>query len=256
MSAGPPAAPPPVPAAPERRDAGASAGAATRPAGVEPAEGAPNGVEPAGLAPAGLASTGGVPAGGEPVGVEPVGVEPALRAPRGLRRRRLLRSAAGLLVVGFLLATAKLYVFPKRDTPVPVDAIVMFAGSPGRLELAVALARGGYAPVLAVSQPTPADACPPDTIPNVQVVCFHPKPLTTRGEARWTGATARARGWRSIIVITSTPQDTRARLRLSRCYDGDVRIMSIDPVNRAAWAYMVSYEWAATVKALVLQRSC
>jgi hypothetical protein len=192
-----------------------------------------------------------------PSATEPWDPGPApVPAPGGLRRRRLVRSAAGLVVVAFVLATAKLYVFPHRDTPARVDAIVMFAGSSGRLELAESLAQLGYAPVLAVSQPTASDPCPPDTIPNVQVVCFHPKPLTTQGEARWTGATAKARGWHSILVITSTPQDTRARLRLSRCYDGQVRVMSVDPSTRAVWAYMVTYEWAATLKALVLQRSC
>jgi hypothetical protein len=184
------------------------------------------------------------------------GADPTARVPSGLRRRRLLRSAAGLLLVAFVLATAKLYVFPKRDAPAPVDAIVMFAGSGGRLELAETLARAGTAPVLAVSQPTPSDPCPPDTIPGVQVICFHPRPLTTQGEARWTGAAAKAHGWRSILVITSTPQDTRARLRLSRCYDGHVRVASVDPPTRAAWTYMVTYEWAATLKALALQRSC
>jgi len=195
-----------------------------------------------------------------PAGTEPAagGGGPGQAGPGSpaLRRRRLVRSAAGLLMVAFVLATARLYVFPKRDAPVPADAIVMFAGSAGRLELAVRLARDGYAPVLAVSQPTPRDPCPPDTIPSIEVVCFHPKPLTTQGEARWVGATARARGWRSIIVITSTPQDTRARLRLSRCYGGQVQVMGVDPTTRAEWAYMVTYEWAATVKALTIQRSC
>jgi hypothetical protein len=173
-----------------------------------------------------------------------------------LRRLRLLRSAAGLLAVIFVLATAKLFVFPQRDAPVRADAIVMFAGSAGRIDLAVSLARAGYAPVLAVSQPTPADLCPPDTIPGVQVICFHPRPLTTQGEARWTGQAAATHGWHSILLITSTPQDLRARLRLSRCYHGGVRVMTVDPVNRAAWAYMVMYEWAAMAKALVLQTSC
>ncbi|OHV32580.1 MULTISPECIES: hypothetical protein [Pseudofrankia] len=187
---------------------------------------------------------------------------PAERVPRGqagpggLRRRRLLRSAAGLLAVTFVLTTAKLFVFPKRDVPTPVDAVVMFAGSSGRLELAISLARYGYAPVLAVSQPTPDDLCPPDTIPNVEVICFHPRPLTTQGEARWVATAAAARGWRSIIVVTSTTQDSRARLRLSRCYDGEVKVTPVDPPTRAAWAYMITYEWAAMAKALVLQRGC
>ena len=32
--------------------------------------------------------------------------------------------------------------------------------------------------------------------------------------------------------------------------------MGVDPTTRAEWAYMVTYEWAATVKALTIQRSC
>ncbi|MBL7495975.1 YdcF family protein [Frankia sp. CNm7] len=163
---------------------------------------------------------------------------------------------AGLLVLAFVAVTAKLFVYPKRDAPAPVDAIVMFAGSAGRVELAVSLARAGYAPVLAVSQPAPGDACPANTIPNVEVICFHPDPLTTRGESRWTAEAADARGWRSILLVTSTPQDGRARLRLGRCYDGEVRVMTVDPGSRADWARMIAYEWAATVKALVLQRGC
>jgi hypothetical protein len=199
--------------------------------------------------------TQGAPTGSEgPVGPGAGSAEPGAR--RWLRRRRLLRSAAGLLVVVFVLATAKLFVFPRRDTPVRADAIVMFAGSVGRLELAVSLARAGYAPVLAVSQPTPHDPCPPDTIPNVEVICFNPQPLTTQGESRWTAQAAAAHGWHSLLVITATTQDTRARLRLSRCYHGDVQVVTVDPVTRAAWAYMVTYEWGALVKALVLQRTC
>lgn len=189
-------------------------------------------------------------------GSAPAGPGTGQGVPPGLRRRRLLRSAAALLAIVFVLATARQFVFPQRDTPTRVDAIVMFAGSAGRLEWAVYLARLGYAPVLAVSQPTPDDICPPDTIPNVKVMCFHPRPLTTQGEARWTATAAAAHGWRSILVITSTPQDNRARLRLGRCYDGDVRVSPVGPPTRAAWAYMIPYEMAATVKALVFQRGC
>src|SRR6185369_14430396 len=64
-----------------------------------------------------------------PAGTEPVagGGGPGQAGPgspaRELRRRRLVRSATGLLMVAFVLATAKLYVFPKRDAPVPADAV-------------------------------------------------------------------------------------------------------------------------------------
>ncbi|MCM3921436.1 YdcF family protein [Frankia sp. AiPs1] len=180
---------------------------------------------------------------------------PLERAPAAASRRRAITIALiGALAVAFMAATARLFVFPHRDQPAPVDAIVMFAGSPGRLERAVALARAGYAPVLAVSTPTADDPCPA-AIPGVEVICFAPSPLTTQGESRWVGAAAARRGWHSLIVITSTSQSTRARLRLGRCYPGEVRMIGVPPPRRM-WPYMITYEWAAMGKALLFQRSC
>ncbi len=162
--------------------------------------------------------------------------------------------ALGVSSLLFLGATARLFVFPGRDEPAPVDAIVMFAGSPGRIEHAVALAEAGYAPTLAVSVPTVDDPCPPP-IPGVEVICFAPDPLTTQGESRWTAAAAARYGWRSVLVITSTSQTTRARLRLARCYPGQVLMSPVSPPRRM-WPYMIAYEWAAMGKALVVQREC
>jgi hypothetical protein len=170
------------------------------------------------------------------------------------RRRAVAFGLIGALVLAFAVATARLFVLPHQDQPAPVDAIVMFAGSPGRLERAVALARAGYAPVLAVSTPTADDPCP-EGISGVEVICFAPDPLTTRGESRWLAAAAAQRGWHSVIVITVISQSTRARLRLSRCYAGEARMISVPP-PWFMWPYMIAYEWAAMGKALVLQRSC
>ncbi|MCM3883643.1 YdcF family protein [Frankia sp. R82] len=166
----------------------------------------------------------------------------------------VLVGVAGVLVIGFALATVRLFVLPHRDAPARADAIVMFAGSPGRLERAVALARTGYAPVLAVSTPTADDPCPRG-LTGVEVICFAPRPLTTRGESRWLAAAAAQRGWHSVLVITATTQTTRARLRLGRCYHGDARMIGVSP-PRGMWPYMIAYEWAAMGKALLLQRGC
>ncbi|ETA03810.1 hypothetical protein CcI156_07460 [Frankia sp. CcI156] len=179
---------------------------------------------------------------------------PLGRVPTRPWRRRAAVGILGGLTVAFAVATARLFVFPHQDAPAPVDAIVMFAGSPGRLERAVALARAGYAPVLAVSAPTEKDPCP-GPIPGVEVICFSPDPRTTQGESRWTSAAAARRGWHSLIVVASTSQSTRARLRLARCYDGETRMQGVPPPRRA-WPYVIAYEWAALGKALVLQRHC
>lgn len=170
------------------------------------------------------------------------------------RRRAVVLGVAAALAVAFVVATTRLFVLPHQDRPARADAIVMFAGSPGRLERAVALAQAGYAPVLAVSQPTAEDPCPTD-IPGVEVICFSPSPRTTQGESRWVAEAARARGWNSLIVVTATSQSTRAHLRLARCYSGETRMIGV-PLPRTMWPYMIAYEWAALGKALLLQRTC
>lgn len=180
--------------------------------------------------------------------------QPPGRARGRGRRRTTVLGVLGVVSVMFLGATFRLFVHPRRDSPAPVDAIVMFAGSPGRLEHAVSLAVAGYAPTLAVSVPTADDPCPP-AIPNVEVICFAPDPLTTQGESRWVAAAAARYGWKSVLVITSTSQTTRARLRLGRCYSGQVLMSPVAP-SKIMWPYMIAYEWAAMGKALIFQRDC
>ena len=63
-------------------------------------------------------------------------------------------------------------------------------------------------------------------------------------------------GWRRIIVVAQTTQATRARLRISRCYPGQVLEVAIAPQGIGEWLYQLAYEWGALFKALVLQRGC
>jgi hypothetical protein len=139
-----------------------------------------------------------------------------------------------------------------------VDAIVMLGGPGDRLDTALALARAHLAPVLAVSEgttgPAPGDVCP-GKIAGVRVICFYPSPATTRGEAEFAGRLAARYHWHSIIVVAITPQDTVARLRMSRCFRGGVYLVN-GPLPKWQWPLLVVYEWGSTLKALVLQRSC
>jgi hypothetical protein len=160
-----------------------------------------------------------------------------------------------MVLSGFAAATARVIVWPPHDAPASADAIVMLAGGPGRRELALALARRGYAPVLVVSTPYDArDGCP-DAPPGVEVVCFVPDPKTTQGEARATAALAAGRGWRSILVVAGRTQTVRARLRMRRCFDGTIRVVPA-AVSRRSLPYMIAYEWGALAKAHIWQRSC
>ena len=89
------------------------------------------------------------------------------------------------------------------------------------------------------------------------LICFHPSPGTTQGEAEFAGRLARKYHWRSIAVVTITPQDSRARLRLERCFAGPVYVVTVPiDLHQTTWPYQIAYEWGALAKALILQRSC
>ncbi|MGF7235851.1 MAG: YdcF family protein [Frankia sp.] len=122
------------------------------------------------------------------------------------------------------------------------------------MSTALKLAREGGAPQLVVSTPGYA-SCPRDTIAHVTVTCFYPHPTSTQGEARAIGQLATDRHWKRILVVTRRAQDTRTRLRVERCYPGQLLINTVSPPLRK-WPYQVTYEWGALLKALVWQRGC
>jgi hypothetical protein len=87
------------------------------------------------------------------------------------------------------------------------------------------------------------------------LICFNPSPPTTQGEAEFVGRLARKYHWQSIAVVAITTQDSRARLRVERCFPGRVYVVTA-PIRLSTWPYQIAYEWAALVKALVFQRGC
>jgi hypothetical protein len=181
---------------------------------------------------------------------------PAIRPPgRARRRRRVLIAAAA---VGLLLAglTARLFVWPPAGMPDRVDAILMLNTPGDPLPVALQLAREHRARYLVISQGTVAShyACPAP-VPGVTLICFHPSPATTQGEAEFVGRLASKYHWHSVVAVTIAPQDFRARLRLERCFSGQVYVMT-GSLPLRSWPYQVAYEWGATIKALTVQRSC
>lgn len=197
-----------------------------------------------------------------PTAKEPVltSQDPATPArPPGRRRGRRWRwvaiaLAAALIVAGAI--TGRLFVWPARGMPARVDAIVMLNAPGATLPVALRLARQHRAAYLVISQGTVAShyACP-RPVQQVKLICFHPSPATTQGEAEFIGREARQHHWRSVVVVAITPQASRARLRLERCFSGHVYVMTA-PVSLGSWPYQIAYEWGAVAKALVLQRGC
>lgn len=180
------------------------------------------------------------------------------------KRRPWIRRATVLVPVLVLLAlgvmTDRMFVHP-RLAPVPpkVDAIIELggAGMEGRDRVALELARTGYAPY--VVQSTLADAegtsrCLPP-VPDVTVLCFHAEPNTTRGEARWIAEEAARRNWRSVVLVTTPDQAWRAWLRTTRCFDSEV-FVATSPLPPRDWPWQIPYQWAATVKAMTMERAC
>lgn len=161
-----------------------------------------------------------------------------------------------VLFVVLCAATAHLFIWPATGMPARVDAIVVPGGSGARLDAALNLARADRASYLALSQ---GEYVPPQLcgtrVGAAMVICFQPDPDTTQGEAESTDRLARQYGWRSIVLVTTPDQTWRAKLRFGRCYDGKIYAVTT-PLPLLRWPFMVAYQWAATIKAEVVNRSC
>jgi uncharacterized SAM-binding protein YcdF (DUF218 family) len=181
-----------------------------------------------------------------------------LRGRRGLRSRRGRRVliALAVLFVLFCGATARLFVWPTTGMPARVDAIVVPGGSGNRIAAAIALAEQGRARYLVLSQ---GEYVPPQLcgahVGGATALCFKPHPDTTQGEAEGTARLAREYGFRSIVLVTSPDQTWRAELRFGRCYSGEIYGVTT-PLPKHLWPLMIAYQWAATFKAEIVNRSC
>jgi hypothetical protein len=172
--------------------------------------------------------------------------------------RRAGRIVLVLAIGLFALATARLFIWPDLPKmPDRVDAIIELGGRGDRDGKALALARDHRASYL-VQSTVIAEAgthtCLPP-VPDVTVLCFHADPNTTRGEAQYISQLAADLHWRSVILVTTRDQAWRARLRVGRCFPGDVYVATT-PLPTSLWVKQIPYQWAATAKAVLLQRGC
>ena len=175
---------------------------------------------------------------------------------RQVPRWRRALTVTSTMVAAWLVATALLFIWPAQGMPARVDAIVMLAGPGNRLEVAQSLARQHRAPLLVVSQGQHGYGGPcPAATPGVRLICFDPDPGDTRGETEFAGRLARMHHWRSVVLVTTRAQDTRARLLMGRCFRGQVYAVT-GPLALGQWPYQIAYEWGALVKALTLYRNC
>jgi uncharacterized SAM-binding protein YcdF (DUF218 family) len=177
-------------------------------------------------------------------------------------RRPLL--VLGVLVAAWLVACAVLFVWPAAETGAPAhaDAVVVLSGSATRLPPAEALIRQGVAPVLALSSVRRSPRwkaahrlCNAGTYRSARVLCFEAHPYSTRGEAETVARIAARRGWRSIVVVSSTFHLTRAKLLFERCLHDHLSFVGAP----TTW-WRLPQEWAYETGKLLVQalfeRSC
>ena len=183
---------------------------------------------------------------------------PAARVPSRLRMRwRKALIVLAVLFVTFWALTARLFIWPAQGMPPRVNAIVMLDGPGGSaLNVAARLAAQHRAPSLVI---IPRRGGLPRSVPPAgtrgDTDLLQPVPATTQGEAEFIGQLARKYHWQSVAIVAITPQVSRARLRVERCFAGQVYGVTA-PIRPSAWPYEIAYEWAAMVKALVIQRGC
>ncbi|WP_432979593.1 YdcF family protein [Dactylosporangium sp. CA-233914] len=174
-------------------------------------------------------------------------------------RKHVLAVAAVALIV-FLGLTGRYFVWPRLPAlPAHADAIVELAG-PGNADrdrLAIQLAaqhRADYLVQSTLQSDADSGKClPPES--GVTVLCFHPDPDTTRGEAEAIGNYARQYGWHSIILVTTADHAWRARLRVTRCFPGQVYV-AVSHLPPLYWFRQIPYQWAASAKAKFVQKYC
>jgi uncharacterized SAM-binding protein YcdF (DUF218 family) len=169
--------------------------------------------------------------------------------------------AAAILLVfaAFCLTTARLFVwYYPPAMPGQVDAIVVLGGDGVRLDLGVQLAAEGRARYLLLSTGLPwlpPGICTGHIVDTATVICFHPDPDTTAGEAEVVSRIAKAYHWKSMALVTTQDQAWRARLRFGRCYPGEL-YGATSPVSLGHWPFAIAYQWAGTIKAGIFQRGC
>ncbi|QCB97106.1 YdcF family protein [Arthrobacter sp. PAMC25564] len=196
---------------------------------------------------------------------------PETKAAAPRQRRKGPGTTIAWLAVSLLLLWAAagvfLYVAPASDAPKHADVLFVLGPPDSRMTYAERLMDQGYAGTLAVSVPLDKRGLPSLALCNerrtYRIICFHPEPFTTQGEARALQSLSQENGWKSADVLTAQFHITRARVIVQRCYEGDLSMVAFQqklPLvsftkPEASWVYQYAYQTAAFVK-VALREGC
>ncbi|WP_205857058.1 hypothetical protein, partial [Phytoactinopolyspora endophytica] len=168
---------------------------------------------------------------------------------------RWRRIAVVVVLLLFLLIEGRVFVFPPADSVTRADAIVVFDGPGDRNAHAWDLAENEHVAPIVVISIDDTGKCEPWKR-DLEEYCLTPDPATTRGESRAFAKLASERGWDQLIVVSTASQSVRARLRLGRCYDGDMEFVTVRENGVFEQVSRVIYENGAMLKALLFERDC
>jgi hypothetical protein len=91
--------------------------------------------------------------------------------------------------------------------------------------------------------------------PRREADLLRPEPRQHPRRSGFVGRLAKQYHWSSVVLVTTPPQDTRARLLMGRCLGGSVYVTTAS-LPLGSWPYQIAYGWGALVKALVVNRAC
>ena len=189
----------------------------------------------------------------------------AVTAAEGTVSRLRLRTAlivVAALALAWVGASLYLFVWQPSDSPGHADAVVVLSGGrDSRLDPAIRLVERRVAPLLVISGAgydpkwvTARRLCSHGAR-GYRVLCFDPKPYSTRGEAEEIARLARRRGWNRVDVVTSRYHIFRAGILVGRCYHGHLAMIGTD-TSPTTTIVAVFSEWAKLLVQLTAERSC
>ncbi|AZS35915.1 hypothetical protein CVS47_00513 [Microbacterium lemovicicum] len=163
-------------------------------------------------------------------------------------------TAAVLCVLAVVVAGLPVYVFPAEHRPDRADVIFIIGPiTTARAQMAEQLRADGVSDRILVSIPAAGPQWAAKKLCRQDgVVCRHPEPFTTKGEAAMLSAYAQEEGLSTAAVITFTPHVARTRYIFGRCFPGETTVVGVDdPISPVGWIYQYAYQTAAFVKAAV-----
>ncbi len=176
-----------------------------------------------------------------------------------MRRRRVALAAA----VALLLCLAASFVpilWPATDAPERADAVIVLSGDHGeRLRLALNLIERGVTSTLvfdgSLDSVRAVELCRGGQ--PFEVICLQPPIDNTRGEARAAAGLASSRGWKRVVVATSTYHVARSALVFRRCIEGEVAMISAPAAGSPGMAVtQVLDEWLKLAYSRTVSRGC